>query len=62
MAVQSYIRGFQKVPYDVRNYISAVNVIFEEADADIGVGWTKDDVTYIDSGAFITVIITYGAH
>ena len=56
---QAYIRGFLKVPYDTRSYMSAVSALFDEAVAEIGSGWTKDDVTFIDSGSFITMFIVY---
>ena len=56
---QAYIRGFHKVPYDTRSYMSAVSALFDEATAEIGSGWTKDDVTFIDSDSFITMFIVY---
>ena len=62
MAVEAYIRGFPKIPCDTREYISAVEVLMNEARADIGTGWTKDDVTFIDSGSIITMFIVYGTN
>ena len=62
MAVQVYVRGIPKIPYDTRSYMSAINTIFAEATADIGTGWLKTDVTYIDSGSIITMFITYGTN
>jgi hypothetical protein len=62
MAVEAYIRAFPKAPYDTRTYTTAVSAIFSDAISEIGTGWTKDDVTYIDSGSIITVIITYGTN
>jgi len=55
----AYIRGFPKVPYDTRAYISAVNTLFEQASAHIGGGWNHTNVTFIDSGSFITMFIVY---
>jgi len=62
MAVKTYIRGIQKCPYDTRTYMSAMDVLFDEARVEIGTGWTKDDVQFIDSGSIITVFITYGTN
>ncbi len=55
----AYIRGFRKVPYDTRSYMSAVDTLFAEASAEIGGGWTADNVQFIDSGSFITMFIVY---
>lgn len=62
MAVNAYIRAFPKIPIDTLSYMSAVSGLMDDARANIGTGWTKDDVTFIDSGSFITMFITYGTN
>lgn len=66
MAVYSYIRGFSKLDAEVGistlAYMSAVSGLMDDARANIGTGWTKDDVQFIDSGSFITMFITYGTN
>ena len=62
MAVQCYIRGFPKCPYDTRTYMSAVSTLMSDAISEIGTGWAKTDVQFIDSGSIITMFITYGTN
>ena len=62
MAVYSYIRGFPKNPINTLSYMSAVSGLMDDARANIGTGWTKDDVTFIDCGSYITMFITYGTN
>jgi hypothetical protein len=62
MPVKAYIRGFPKLPRNTLSYMSAVEGLMDDARTNIGNGWTKDDVTFIDSGSFITLIICYGTN
>jgi hypothetical protein len=62
MAVKAYVRAIPKIPCDTRTYMSAIDVIFDEARVEIGTDWAKSDVMYIDSGSIITVFITYGTN
>ena len=66
MAVYSYIRGFSKLNTETGvstlSYMSAVSGLMDDARANIGTGWTKDDVQFIDCGSYITMFITYGTN
>lgn len=62
MAVQTYIRAFTKVPYNTMEYMSAVSGLMNDARAEIGTGWLKSDVQFIDSGSIICMFITYGTN
>ena len=55
----AYIRAFPKWPIDTRSYMSAVDTLFTEASAEIGGGWDHTNVTFIDSGSYITLFIIY---
>jgi len=62
MPVEVYCRGFPKFPCDTRSYMSALSTIMDDARTTLGSSsavWTKDDVTYVDSGSYFTVFITY---
>ena len=62
MAVQNYTRAIPHIPCDTREYTTAINTIFDEARSDIGSGWPKDDVQYVDHGSIILIVITYGTN
>lgn len=62
MAVYSYIRAFPKVPINTMAYMSAVSGLMDDARTNIGNGWTKDDVTFIDCGSYITMFIVWGTN
>jgi hypothetical protein len=66
MAVNCYIRAFPKLSVDygisTLSYMSAVSGLMADARTNIGTGWTRDNVQFIDSGSFITMFITYGTN
>ena len=62
MSVNCYIRAFPKLPISTLSYMSAVSGLMDDARANIGTGWDKTDVQFIDSGSYITMFITYGTN